>query len=123
MRVYDELDKMIVKLLHALTLRPNYKGFRYIIDAVRIILRYPDGQCLITKDVYPVVARENGTTSASVERCIRYCVDTIWDYAPAAKLEDFLFLSAIERPNNSVFLVAVAVNIMNAYDGTAQGLM
>ncbi|NLW77957.1 MAG: sporulation initiation factor Spo0A [Ruminococcaceae bacterium] len=123
MRVYDELDKMIVKLLHDLTLRPNYKGFRYILDAVRIILRYPDGQCLITKDVYPVVARENATTSASVERCIRHCVETIWDYAPAVSLEDFLFLSAIERPTNSVFLVAVAVNIMNTYGSAAQELM
>lgn len=51
----------------------SLKGFKYIIDAVMIIDEF--GLRSVTKNLYPDVAKINGTTASRVERAIRHALE------------------------------------------------
>lgn len=65
------------KLL-ALGVKPNIKGFRYLVDAVEIWMER-GGNMSMTKELYPQIAAKNGTTSFRVERAIRHGIETAAD--------------------------------------------
>ena len=48
-------------ILSRLGLTANYKGFSYIVSAVELCLEDRDRLHLVTKQVYPEVARRHGT--------------------------------------------------------------
>lgn len=48
-------------------------GFKYITDAILILSENPD--ISITKELYPMIAKQNSTTGSRVERSIRYAFE------------------------------------------------
>lgn len=54
---------------------PNLKGFNYLIKAVEIAKK--KGLISLTKEIYPMIAEEFGTTSSRVERGIRNVIQKI----------------------------------------------
>lgn len=71
-----KLDKAVYNYLITDDINPSSKGFMYLIESVRTI--YDTGLIhhayLITKDVYPVVAKIHNTTTSCVEKTIRYAI-------------------------------------------------
>lgn len=73
----DELE--ISLLLQQLGISPRIKGFKYIRQAVVFVRERQDLLNLITKELYPMVAREHDTTPSRVERAMRHAIKTAWD--------------------------------------------
>ncbi len=65
-------------LLMKLGITPNYAGFFQTAFALELIRRNPDTLQLVTKCLYPAVAKRYGTTWQAVERNIRSAATMAW---------------------------------------------
>ena len=65
-------------LLFRLGITPNYAGFEQAASAVQLCIEQPRRLELVTKWLYPDVAKECGTTGAAVERNIRTVSCVAW---------------------------------------------
>ena len=61
----------------------EYKGCPYAAYAVALCAERPDLLLLVTKNLYPEVARQYRTTWQAVERNIRTVVGVVWKRNPA----------------------------------------
>lgn len=89
----------------------NYKGTAMMERAVLHALQHPDDLQLVTKRLYPQVARELNTTPARVERNIRTVIGIAWEQDPET-LCALLQRRFRSKPTNAVFLSAVADRMM-----------
>lgn len=74
----DEVS--ITRLLQEMGVPAHFKGYNYLRDAVRIVLR--DEQMLggsLTKKLYPQLAEKYGSTPGGVEAAIRNAVLAAWE--------------------------------------------
>ena len=85
----------------------NYKGTAMIERAVLHAIREPDSLQLVTKRLYPQVARELDTTPQRVERNIRTVIDVAW-HENQQEFYSVLNHNFSRKPTNAVFLSAMA---------------
>lgn len=69
-RIYD--------LLYRLGVTANYKGFFHASYAVHLVVQQPEQLLMITKWLYPNVAKHYHTTVRAVERNVRTVIDVAW---------------------------------------------
>ena len=65
-------------LLHQLGIASNYKGYIQAADTAWLAAQYPKKLSLVTKRLYPEVAKKYHTTWGAVERNIRTIINTAW---------------------------------------------
>lgn len=98
---------------HSLLLRmgitPNYTGHYQLLRALEVARREPDALLLVTKCLYPAVAKEFGTTWKAVERNIRSAISMAWSCNPAllSKLAGYP-LSAKPRAAQFIAILSIA---------------
>lgn len=98
----------IYTLLYQLGLTANYTGFFYVSYAVYLVAQQPDRLLLVTKWLYPEVAKHDATTWKCVERDIRTAVNVVWDTNP--KLLGALARHPLpQKPKTSTFLSILAL--------------
>ena len=68
MKIYSE---DAYHLLHRLGATANYTGFSYLVRALQLCAEEPERLLLVTKWLYPDVAKQYGTNWKAVERNIR----------------------------------------------------
>lgn len=68
------IEKAAFYLLIECGIYPNHRGFDYLHDAIVICYKDSDKIHLITKVLYPEIAKRHGTKYTAVERAIRYAV-------------------------------------------------
>lgn len=61
---------------------PNYIGYHQTITAVELARQEPDMLFLVTKSLYPTVAKPYGTSWKTVERNIRSVISMAWERNP-----------------------------------------
>ncbi|MCI8479110.1 MAG: sporulation protein [Oscillospiraceae bacterium] len=76
------MNEKLPGLLYSLGLSANYTGFYCIISAVEIASREPQSLTMVTKWLYPQIAKQRGTNWKAVERNIRSAIDIIWKRNP-----------------------------------------
>lgn len=90
--------------LPLLGIRDNLSGAYYLRAAV---LLWRPGMS-VTKELYPAVAKEFGTTAPRVERAIRHAIETGWDRA-AEYDRAAIFAGTVKgRPTNAEFVARLA---------------
>ncbi len=97
--------------LRELCVAPNYIGYKYLIDAVELIISNQDENLSLTKSIYPLIAKKHKVSTGSVERSIRTVVNNSWDKIPETELIKYFGIYAITpsfKPSNSRFIYAVA---------------
>ena len=72
------MQAKIYDLLHHLGVTANYLGFFHTACAVQLCMEQPERLLLVTKWVYPDVAKQYGTNWKAVERNIRTIGAVIW---------------------------------------------
>ncbi|MDO4813003.1 MAG: sporulation initiation factor Spo0A C-terminal domain-containing protein [Eubacteriales bacterium] len=100
--------------LRALGVTANYIGFFQVSYAVFLALERPDSLLLVTKWLYPDVAKQYRTTPAAVERNIRKVVDLVWDGAPET-LEQLAHHKLTRKPTASQFISILACGITSGH--------
>ena len=104
----ETMDSKIATVLREVGIAPHIKGFTYLKDAVGLVLEREELLGLITKELYPTIARNHVTTSSRVERAMRHAIKSAWKEGMS---EHTLFTGRIEQeksPKNSEFISYVS---------------
>ena len=105
----NSLEIIITKLLHELGVPSHIKGYTFIKEGISIIYNNPT--LLMTKELYPLIAKKYNTTSICVERAIRHAIEIGWNRANLDILEEvFGYSIDIEKAKatNSMFIITLA---------------
>ena len=104
----------IYNLLNRLGLTANYAGFFHLACAVSLCVECPERLMLVTKRLYPEVARQCRTSCESVERNLRTASEIIWR-ENRSLLEELARRPLTQRPRNGQ-LIAI---LCSSFDGRA----
>lgn len=97
--------KSITRLLHDVGITPNLKGFRYLRQAVTMVIENEAVIETVTKVIYPGIAKEFKTTPVRAERAIRHAIETSWERDGGETIRRVFNLpDNIKRPTNSEFI-------------------
>ena len=103
----DNFPQSVQQLLRRLGATENYTGFAHTAYAVQLSIGEPNRLRLITKQIYPDVAKYYGTNWKAVERNIRTVVSVIWANNPLL-LSELAGFPLADKPNNARFLSILA---------------
>ena len=103
----EKLLSDIYDLLYRLGLTANYTGFFRISYAIFLSVENPQRLALVTKWLYPEVAKHYGTTWQAVERNIGGAVTLIWNHR-SPLLPELFGVPLPPKPRNAKFLAVVA---------------
>ena len=106
----DNENLEIHNLLYRLGITPNYTGFYYVSLAVSFAVRQPDRLLLITKRLYPEIARFYKTKPSCVERNIRTAAILAWT-CNRPLLEEIAKHPLPTRPASSLFLAILSAHL------------
>lgn len=88
--------------------RDNIAGTAMLLQAIKL---WEPGDN-ITKDIYPAIAKQFGTTPSRVERNMRHAIETAWDRGDQYSIESVFGGSISQnkgKPTNSEFIARMAV--------------
>lgn len=106
-----EYSARTTAVLREIGVRAHTKGFKYLRTAILLTLDDPGIICAVTKELYPAVAEQYGTTACSVERAMRSAIEHAWskgDIAALGKYFAYDMTSLQPRPTNSFFIATIA---------------
>lgn len=97
----------VYDLLSGLNLTRNYRGFNYAAYAVYLTAQDVTRIQLVTKWIYPDVAKHYGVEPSRVERNIRTLVSIIWDQDPN-QFSRVTGINLQKKPTNARFIALLA---------------
>ncbi len=109
----DELttERRASNLLYDLMLPPNYKGYKYLKEAIIMLCDDVNAELgSFNKYIYPTIATKFNTTPKNVERNIRFAVSKIYAINSEDELKDKLGISpdVIRKLTNVKFIAFCA---------------
>lgn len=111
-----QLHQRVTKMMHEVGIPAHIKGYQYVRAAIEDVVVDPKLLDVVTKKLYPGVAKEFGTTPSRVERAIRHAIECAWDRGAVEVFEEYFgnTVSAMKgKPTNSEFIAMLADHIRN----------
>ncbi len=102
-----ELERYVANLMHDVGVPAHIRGYDYIRDSIMLALGDRHLLKAITKELYPTIAKNNGTTSSRVERAIRHAIEVAWGRGDIDTLNGifgFTVKSSKGKPTNGEFI-------------------
>ena len=102
----------VSSVLLTLGISTKLRGYSYLREAILETMRCP-GQ-MVTKELYPKVAKTCGATNTQVERSIRSAISKAWEQRDEAVWWQFFRIDGegkLERPTNAIFISCIAERI------------
>ena len=102
-------ENLLTSMLLALNMQTHRKGFRYCRMGILMCANDPGLQ--VTKEVYPVIAKEVGSTGLAVEKAIRGAIEDAWDNRNDSLWRQYFPPASngmIPKPTNTQFLFRLA---------------
>ena len=106
----DKGSRDIFDLLYRLGISANYTGFYQTACAVELCRAEPERLLLVTKRLYPEVAKLCGTSKSAVERNIRTVCGIAWE-DNRRLLEQLAHKSFHQKPNNAQFIAILLYSL------------
>ena len=101
-------ETRVTHALHMVGVPAHIKGYHYLRSAILMVMEEPALAHALTKELYPALARQFGTTSSCVERSIRSAVDAAWMRGDPEVQRTYF---TVDRPSNGVFIAAMAAKL------------
>ncbi len=105
------LDSDVTTLIHEIGIPAHIKGYRYLREAILMVVGRVELLGSVTKELYPSIARNHETTPSRVERAIRHAIEVAWSRGNAEVIHG-IFGHTLNRergkPTNSEFIAMVA---------------
>jgi len=105
------LDSDVTTIIHEIGIPAHIKGYRYLREAILMVVGRVELLGSVTKELYPSIARNHQTTPSRVERAIRHAIEVAWSRGNAEVIHG-LFGHTVNRergkPTNSEFIAMVA---------------
>lgn len=108
-----ETRSQVNNVLLKLGFSTKLKGYGYLREAVLIMANDP--QQMLTKEIYPVIARQSGGNSKQVERSIRHAIEKAWEHRPEQVWQTFFPMENLtRRPTNGDVISCLANEMLLA---------
>jgi two-component system response regulator (stage 0 sporulation protein A) len=105
------LDNDVTTIIHEIGIPAHIKGYRYLREAIMMVVNRVDLLGCVTKELYPSIALNHATTPSRVERAIRHAIEVAWSRGNMDVING-LFGHTVNRergkPTNSEFIAMVA---------------
>ena len=79
MEFTEELDKKISAVLLRTGIKPHYKGYRMLKDAIKLVMQDPSMIAAQSKKLYPTLGKMHGDKASAIERAIRFSLSMAAD--------------------------------------------
>lgn len=108
---HRHVTTIIAQWLDALGVPRHFKGYHYLIDAIRLVVYDLRLLHTVTKDLYPSIARRHNTSPERVERAIRNAIEVTMTRGNLTEIErafGYLVDGKKGKPTNSSFIGRLA---------------
>ena len=105
------LECQIAVMLRLIGVQPNVRGWRYIVDGVKLVAADEELAHHMTKELYPAIAAKHDTTKTRVERCIRHAIEWAYTNGNPDMLKHYLGNVAAQdkgKATNAAFIAGLA---------------
>lgn len=118
-------EKMINYIMKNVGIPASILGYKYVIRSIELVLNGKVEKS-VTKELYPIVAKEFKTTSSRVERAIRHAVEVSMDNGNMDFIEEifgYSFSIIKGKPTNSEFIYGIVdyINLQERIDALRNG--
>ncbi len=107
----NDLEIMVTEIMHQIGVPAHIKGYHYLREAIILSIKNSDILNLVTKLLYPTIAKTHGTTPSRVERAIRHAIEVAWDRGDIDVLNSYFgytIQSQRGKPTNSEFIAMIS---------------
>lgn len=110
-KVEDIIENKVTKIIHKVGVPAHIKGYQYLRRAIIKAIIDKDIINSVTKELYPQVAKDFGTTSPRVERAIRHAIEVAWNRGDEDTIQSifgYTIQSNKGKPTNSEFIAMIS---------------
>ena len=103
----ERMMRNIVMFIRRLGITSKNKGYFYLIEAVKLKMEQCDHPIMITKDIYPHIAKKYHTSESSIEHGIRLVSKNCWKNH-REELKQMSDIRLDKSPSNTVLVDILA---------------
>ena len=106
-----DLECRVSEILHTMGVPAHIKGYSLLRQGIIKVINEPEVITLVTKRLYPELAKENKTTASRVERAIRHAIEVAWDRGNVEVMNDYFGYTISNmrgKPTNSEFIAMIS---------------
>jgi len=107
----QQVESAVAERLHKLGVPRHFKGYHYLVDAIRLVVYDLTLLHTVTKDLYPSIARRHNTSPERVERAIRNAIEVTMTRGNLSEIQrvfGYLVDVGKGKPSNSSFIARLA---------------
>lgn len=101
-------------ILDRLGISTKYKGYRMLASAIEIAVENEEAILLVTKLIYPEVAKRFGVSGSNVDKNIRVAITAFWNNGNRDLYNKIVGYEVAQRPSNAEFIAAIASYIIRS---------
>ena len=109
--IESTIQNLVADILYSIGITEKYSGFNYLSTAIIFSIVDPESLSLVTKRLYPDVAKHFNTNWRTVEASIRKLINVAWSLRKEKIIEmcaDVLHT----KPKPSQFISIITTNVM-----------
>jgi len=109
------LDEKITSIFLTIGIPAHIKGYQFLREAIKIVIRTPEAINSITKGLYPSIAKYFDTSPSKVERAIRHAIEVAWTRGKIGNINaifGFNIYSKNDKPTNGEFIALIADRLL-----------
>ena len=106
-----DLEYEVSEILHTMGVPAHIKGYGFLRQSIIMVINDPEVISLVTKRLYPDIAKMNNTTASRVERAIRHAIEVAWDRGNVEIMNDYFGYTINNmrgKPTNSEFIAMIS---------------
>ena len=110
----NDLESKVTSVLHNMGVPAHIKGYGFLRQSIIMAVEDPQVISLVTKRLYPDIAKLNNTTASRVERAIRHAIEVAWDRGNVDVLNEYFGYTINNmrgKPTNSEFVAMISDRI------------
>lgn len=110
----NQMEVMVTEIIHEVGVPAHIKGYQYLRSSILMAVKDMEILDSITKQLYPAIAEQYGTTSSRVERAIRHAIEVAWGRGKTDTMHELFGYTLHQgkiKPTNSEFIALIADKI------------
>ncbi len=105
------LDEKITGVFLSIGIPAHIKGYHFLREAIKMVVKNPELINSITKKLYPGIAEPFETSASKVERAIRHAIEVAWSRGKIENINAFIGYNIYtnnDKPTNGEFIALMA---------------